>query len=73
MLSWNQACFIIDEFYNINTVYCEVALKHDCNNDSLFCSPSLHLFDPKYRNTNTIMKYSYYLKWLLYIFKCNLF
>ncbi len=28
----------------------------------LFCSPSLHLFDPKYSKNSNILKYFYYLK-----------
>ncbi len=28
----------------------------------LFCSPSLHLFDPKYSKSSDIMKQFYYLK-----------
>ncbi len=27
-----------------------------------FCSPSLHLFDPKYSKSSNIVKYVYYLK-----------
>ncbi len=28
---------------------------------SLFCSPILHLFDPKYSKNKNILKYFYYL------------
>ncbi len=28
----------------------------------LLCSPSLHLFDPKYSKSSNIVKYFYYLK-----------
>ncbi len=29
-----------------------------------FCSPNLHLFDPKYSKNSNILKYLYYLKQL---------
>ncbi len=33
---------------------------------SLFCSPSLHLFDLKYSKNSNILKYLYYLKGTYY-------
>ncbi len=33
----------------------------------LFCSPTLHLFYPKYSKSSNIVKYFYYSKWLLSI------
>ncbi len=34
---------------------------------SLFCSPSLHLFDPKYSKNSNIIYYLYYYYYYLFI------
>ncbi len=60
----NKHCVILmNMYYFLNSKIFYVFLR------TLFCSPSLYLFDPKYSKGSNIVKYFYYLKnWFLFEF-----